>query len=284
MGPFEPYSQTYLYGEGTFRGVTVAWPTALVLRFLPFGMELGEQELTPRGTHPVTLFFYDFYRVHMNVPAPLPNMTYHEFVIGVPNVFVSSGLAAGMRRGPYFFMPRLLLDNALATYGGLLWWGFAKQVARMDISQHRYAVRDYTTGAPVISLDHQPMGDLQPLHHFPHFEPIRRLLNQPLITQLPMAMGPYFAGSWFQKNWRTAAIRPLRTVMTISREFVQGVPYGRYPAEGWSEGLDQSVLGSYELQAQWRQTLIYPLGAPALWPTPMRRGLRGNRPSALSPP
>lgn len=258
MRSFNPYNQVYLKGNGILRGVTVALPTGQVRNLLPWELELGSQNVTPRGTHPVILFFYDMFHAHMNIPSLLPNLTYHEQIVGVPFSYVTRGMLNPGPCGPFFFMPRLNLDNFLATLGGLLWWGFAKRMAHITVTQDRYTVKDSRSGATLISLDYQPTQGYQPIHRFPFFEPVQRMLNQPIVSQVPAAMGPYFVWSDFDKQWSTAGLRPLSTVVTISEEFVPGLHCGRYPVEGRTEGIDQSVLGSFELQTRWRQGLIHP--------------------------
>jgi hypothetical protein len=184
---------------------------------------------------------------------------------------VTRGLLNPDHNGPFFFMPRLNLDNFLATAGGLLWWGFAKQLAHITVTRNRYSVAERDSGAPLISLDFEPTGDYQPLPRLPHLEPVRRMLDQPILSQLPLGIGPYFVWSDFDKHWPTARVRPLSTVVTISQEFVQGLPNGRYPAEGRCQGIDQLVLGSYEIRTQWRQGLIHPSAFQFGWPLAPQR-------------
>ena len=255
MRPPSPYDDIRVIGDGVMRGVTLVLPTPTVRELLPWGLELGPQSLTPPGTHPVVLFFHDLFRAHMNIPTLLPNMTYREQVIGIPYSHVTTDWAGPS--GPFFFMPRLWLDNVLATFGGLLQWGFAKKLARFTVTAERYAVTDEAE-RPLISLDFERVGEPLPVAHFPHFEAIRSLIDQPLVSALPAAMGPFYVCSDFAKNWRTAKLRPLRTAVTIDRAFVTGLPCGRFPEEDLHPGIDESPFGGYELHTQWSQSLIYP--------------------------
>ena len=84
MNSSNPFAAVNLHGDGTMRGVTVALPSDRVSDFLPAGMKLGEQNVSPPGTHPVILFFHDMFRAQMSIPMLLPNMTYHEHSVGVP--------------------------------------------------------------------------------------------------------------------------------------------------------------------------------------------------------
>ncbi len=255
MKPPSPYNDVRLIGDGVIRGATLVLPTQTVQDLLPHGLVLGPQTLTPPGTHPVVLFFNDLFRAHMNIPTLLPNMTYHEQVVGVPFAYVTRSIAGPS--GPFFFMPQLWLDNVLATLGGLLFWGFAKRLARFTVTADRYAAVD-ESGRPLISLDFEPVGEPAPLSQFPLFEPLRQLMDQPLVSQLPAAMGPLFACSDFAKNWHTARVRPLRSAVHIARAFVPGLPCGRFPETDLHPGIDESPFGAYEIHSQWSQGLIYP--------------------------
>jgi hypothetical protein len=254
-----PFDFVNLVGDGLIRGATVVLPSAEVLRLLPHGLELGEQDLTPRGTHPVLFFFQDMYRAHMTIPTLLPNMTYNEQIVGVPFCYVTSPLhrRGAAIPGPFFYMARLFLDDFVPTIGGLLWWGFAKKLATILVTEDRIAVLG-RKGETVLSLDFQPVGEFRPLSALPHFERVRRIMDQPLVSQLPLARGPWFACSGFDKKWDVAEARPLTTVVRIDRSYVPGLPCGRFPAVGRSEGIDQSVLGSFQIRVPWRQGLPYP--------------------------
>jgi hypothetical protein len=101
---------------GRLRCVTFAWPWPLARRLLPWGLDLLPQVITPWGTHPVVLFFYDMFQAHMPAMPLLPSMTYHEHIVGVP--FTGITPALGGPAGPFFFMPRILLDGVLPWLGG----------------------------------------------------------------------------------------------------------------------------------------------------------------------
>ena len=91
FAPPNPFAAINLHGDGTMRGVTLALPTDRVRDLLPAGMELGAQDVSPKGTHPVILFFHDMFRAQMSIPTLLPNMTYHEHSVGVPFTYISRG-------------------------------------------------------------------------------------------------------------------------------------------------------------------------------------------------
>jgi hypothetical protein len=254
-----PFAAINLNGTGTMCGVTLALPIERVREFLPAGLELGEQQVTPAGTHPVILFFNDLFRAQMSIPTLLPNLTYHEHSFGVPYSYLSAGSITPGVPGPYYYMPRLYLDSFLATLGGLSFWGFPKEMSTFLVTGESYTVTSFS-GQRVMSLSWKTSADQtsRPIREYANFEPIRQMLSQPLISMVPLSFGPFFILSDFDKQWEVATVRPLATSLEVDVEYVPGYPAGRYPASGWSTGIDESVLGSYELRTPWRLSLPYP--------------------------
>jgi len=242
MTPASPFAAINLHGDGTMRGVTLALPTAQVRDLLPAGLELGDQKVTPAGTHPVILFFHDMFRAQMSMPTLLPNMTYHEHSVGVPFAYLSSSSITPGMPGPYYFF-----------------WGFAKEMASATVTETSYSVNSLA-GQRLTSLTWKKprQQEFRPIAEYKNFEPVRQMLNQPIISMLPAAMGPFFILSDFDKAWEVATIRPLETSVEVDQAYVPGYEAGRYPASGYSRGINASVLGSYELRAPWRLSLPYP--------------------------
>ena len=239
------------------RNVTLALPTALVRDLLPDGLELGPQEMTPRGTHPVVMGFHDMFRLHPSIPSLLPSMTYFEHSVGIPYCFVARGRITPTSPGPYYFMPILYLDSLLPMLGGRFFWGFAKELAAIRVSSDRYSVTRIS-GEPVLSLSYDGRGEAMPADGYPHFELQRQVTSQPLISMVPFGVGPFFTVAGFPKQWDVAAVRPLATVLDIFTDYVAGLPSGRYPAKGLSKGVDVSVMGAYELRAPFQISSPYP--------------------------
>jgi hypothetical protein len=250
-----------LVGSALMRGVTLTLPTRRVEELLPTGMRLRGQDLTPPGTHPLVLFFYHIFRAHMTIPTPMPDLTYYEQIVGVPFVDVVGDFPNPVPGGPFFFMPQLLLTDYLATLGGRLYWGFAKDLAQITETERSYEVRGLD-GRPLIKLELEHTGDAKPVRDYPHFERMQKVLDQPLVSQVPLGVGPYFVASDFSKVWSSARMRPMTTVVHIAEEFVPGLPTGRFPIHGRAPGIDVDVLGSYEFVTDWTQSLIYPTWFP----------------------
>ena len=266
-----PLPMLNLSGSGTQRGVTLALPVDKVRSMLPAGLELGRQDVTPAGTHPVMVFFHDIYRAYLSFPTLVPSLTYREHSVGVPFVHISGAVGGPSSPGPYYYMPTLYLNSILATLGGVAYWGFTKKPAHITRADGEYRVFEPAGGPPITSLTWEPTGEHRPVGDYAHFQPIRQILSQPLISMLPMSLGPFFVLSDFEKGWDVATLRPLQTVTHVHRQYVPGYDVGRYPSTARSPGIDRSVLGSFELWPPLRLTLPYP---PLLFDSQVRADFR----------
>ncbi|MDC3956111.1 acetoacetate decarboxylase family protein [Polyangium jinanense] len=259
-----PYQGMKLVGQWSVYGVTIALPREDVRWMLPDGLELGDQDLTHRDTHPVSLYFGHVRDAHMTFPRFFPpEMTYFEQVVGVPYVYAKRPLCGGRVRGPFFYMPRLFLTNLLATLGGILFWGFPKKLVRVVEGTNpartdgSYAVCPlYGGGDEILGLQWGATGAFEPATAVPSFQRQLEIMTQPLVSQQPLSVGPLLSCSDFDKLWREAEIRPLRTKTNIQEAFVPGLAPGRYS----SEGIDQSPTGAFQLRAPWELSLPYCCG------------------------
>ena len=245
-------------GFGHMRGVTLALPSDRVRNLLPSGLELGDQSLTSPGTHPVVLYFHDMFQAGFSIPITA-SQNYHEYSMNIPFVYLSRSLLMPGCYGPYQFMVKLYLDNFGATVLGLACFGFAKEMASIQVTTDRYTITSLT-GQRFMSLtwkEEDERGGFQPVALCANFQPIRQMVSQPLISSVPFSVGPFFAVSDFDKNWDVATVRPLRTIVEVELSSLPGYDSGRYPSTGWSPGIDESVLGSYELRVPWRLSFPY---------------------------
>ena len=249
-----PYPVGYT-GDGLTRGLTLALPCAQARSFLPAGLDIGEQHVTPPGTHPVILQFHDYSRCRLSVPTFLPDMQYREQTVSIPFTYVTG--AAGTSAGPYVFMPKLYLDHSFVTVAGFAFWGFGKSMAHISLTPDRYTVSS-PAGVRLVSLRWKAAanGHRTPAG-YPAFEPIRQILSQPLISMLPAAGGPFRVLTDFHRNWQTAALRPLQTILEIDAPYGPGFDCDRYPSSDWSTGIDTSTLGSFELSTPWFLSFPY---------------------------
>jgi hypothetical protein len=258
MNTINPFSAINLGGDGVFRGVTLAVPKERVQALLPSGLVLGEQTVTPAGTHPVIASFNDLSHARMSVPSLMPTLNYNEYTLGIPYSYIAR---SGLNRnspGPYYYMPKLFLDSMLAVIGGVSFWGFRKVPASFNVDGERFAITD--SGQALTSLSWTSAGALKPVSSYPNFEPIRSMLDQRLISQLPPLGGPIFVVSDFDRRWEAATLRPLETTLAIDSDFVPDcTSFAQYTVGRGttSPGIDKSVLGSYELVTPWRLSFPY---------------------------
>lgn len=259
MNTLNPFSAINLSGDGVFRGVTLSVPTALVTKLLPPGLALGAQGVTKPETHPVIVSYNELTRAQMSVPSLLPILNYYEYTLGIPYTFIARGGLNHNSPGPYYFMPKLFLNSTLAVIGGVAFWGFHKTPARFNVGDEHFNILT-GQGEQLTSLEWEPSGDFMPIAGYPNFEPIREMLDQPLVSQVPPTSGPIFVVSDFDKRWDAARLRPLRTTLTIDEDFVHGCKSFAQCTAGpatTSPGIDRNVLGSYELIAPWRLSMPY---------------------------
>jgi hypothetical protein len=245
-----PFTAINLHGDGTMRGVTLAVDRNFVRDFLPAGLELGKQDITPEDKHPVILLFNDMSRVELSIPTLLPPMTYHEHSVGVPFTYISSGSLTAGPPGPYYFVPKLYHDNSWERLSGLMLRIFPKEMASINVTARQYTVAS-ETGQRLTSLAWRTKGNgaYRPIAEYLNFEPVRRMLSQPLVSP-----GPIFILDDFDKAWDVAMVRPLRTALEVDVAYVEGFECG----SASSDGIDSSVLGSYELRVPWRLGVPYP--------------------------
>jgi hypothetical protein len=238
------YRNLKLLGSWTVRVATLVLPREQVAAMLPSGLVLGPQRLTPRGTHPLRLSFATPFAARMThwPPGFLGMHDYREHVIGIPFVYRSGTPAYG----PFYFMPRLLLDNAGSALGGNMFWGFEKELCQIECRPGLFRARDLFDGHPLLELRWQPNGRWRPAQEARNFRPSMNITDQPLV----------FRTLWnanFTHYWSTAMVRSVRSRVEIREPYVPHMPVGRFD----SAGLRSSVNGSYELRVTWATSLPY---------------------------
>lgn len=260
MTALRPPLAVQLEGECMMRIRIIALPKERVRQMLPPGLALGpyppEMNIDP-GSHPVLLCFNDVFRLQLSCPSLIPSLTYHEFQIGIPYIYLSSGPPQEGVNGPYYFMPRLYLDRWLPIIGGVTFWGFAKQPASIRVTENSYVVTG-PAGESVASLFWRPGSEraqVPPLIDDTILGIIRAILKQTLISRVPAGAGPYFALSEFV---RTLQI-PLSMETTVEVQAMD-IPLQmreRLQPDEWVPGISDSVLGGFFARVPWVLSLPY---------------------------
>lgn len=256
-----PYPCGYI-GDGVTRCVLLTVPAWMVQRLLPPNLELGTQDVSAPGTHPVVLQFHDFSRCRFSLPNLLQPLNFHEQTLGIPFTRISSRADAASRREPFYFMPKLYLDHPWVWAVGRNLWGFDKEMATVEVTRNRYAVTSFA-GRQLASLTWScpEEGSRARFAKGDEFEPLRNILSQTLISLSPAAMGPIFTVTDFDRNWDRAIIRPISAALVVDPCYVKGFDGGRFGTDVDPADPDYSMIGCYEVSAQWWLSFPYlPLG------------------------
>jgi hypothetical protein len=252
-----PYPIGFI-GDGLTRCAALALPAPIVRSFLPASLELGDQDVTPIGTHPVILLFHGFNYCQFSFPTLLPPMSFHEQTFGIPFTRIQAGTAVAGASGPFYFMPKMYLDDLWVLMVGRNFWGFDKQMAVVTVTENCYTVTSHW-GRRLASLSWGVGGD-EPRaarEGYPEFEPIRQMLSQPLISLSPAALGPLLTLTDFDRSWDLGTVRPIHSDLELDPFYLPGFQGGRFATSRDSAEAQPGLLGAYELSAQWWLSFPY---------------------------
>jgi hypothetical protein len=162
---------------------------------------------------------------------PIFPMRYQEMFIGVPGLRLDDDRTGA---DGYHYLPRLYLDRFLPTLGGNLLWGLTKRLARLASADDHHDVAFEVTSLvrkrKYCKLTGTPRGPFQVPSNLPELAPLRRLLDELVVSRLFFQQGP-FALSDFKWHWQDAKVRPIdNALVTVCREFIPGARPGPYEA------------------------------------------------------
>jgi hypothetical protein len=254
-----PYSFGFV-GDAITRCIALALPSSKVRAMLPAGLGLCAQSVTPQGTHPVILQSHTFAHCQFSFPTMLPPMSFHEQTLGIPFVCVSA--APGLRAaGPYYFMPKLYLDDRWNLFIGRNFWGFNKELARVRVNAGSYTVTSMT-GRRLAGLTWSVSGD-EPrpaIGGYEQFEPVRKMLSQTPLSFSPAAVGPIPTLTDFDRSWNLGTVRRLRAVLDIDAAYCPRFSGGHYETADETGQASGWPALAFEVSAQW--WLSYPYLLP----------------------
>jgi hypothetical protein len=257
-----PYRSMRLIGRWNLHVVQIALPIDNVRAMLPPGLALAPQQLTPEGTHPVRLYFTADLHATLSWPPGI-DMLYNEQCFGVPFVSRVAQAFPVAPSGPYYYMPRLWLDDWVPTYGGLVFWGYEKRLANIEVAAEKedekdwivYRVADRMTGIPQITARWQlEPGEPVRVSNEPNFAAQQAVMDQPVVSQVPWSMGPYQALAHFDMTWNAAIVQGIQAEVEIHQPFIPGLPVARFPR---TRGIADDPFGSYVLTCPWELGLAY---------------------------
>lgn len=230
--------------------VVLALPIEDVKRLLPAGLELAPQIVTPLGKHPVFVLLS-----HDHFDAWFGDMDYHELMVGVP--YTQLRETSAPNRGPFIYMPRLYLDQAIPRILGNRLYGFEKLPGEIDASETAYTVREPGGGATIVRAELSDTGTAAAPAEFANFDLVRQLFEQPTVSQAlrivdPDAFHARDAGGPFLCSTVTyafgdprASLQPSRIRLEVTEQLTPaGILAGTYEREG----IDVAQLGSFHLK------------------------------------
>jgi hypothetical protein len=248
-GPGEPKRELLLPRskldmEGTYDADVVTWPMKIeiVTQMLSRGLELGPQNWTAPGLHPVLFMFGRQVNVRPNF-VPIHGMIYDELIVAIPYVQWDDNRYA--YRGPYVCSPRLYLDRLLPTLLGRL-VGYPKRVAHTRADEGTFQVRDLRHNSSLIRGSFFSRGRAGKMGDFPLFGATAALLRQPILGRA-LLVGPYL-GTFLNFELDKALIQAVGAELWIERPFLRGLQVGSHQAPG----VDEVALGAFRFIVPWR--------------------------------
>lgn len=283
----EQGKQSVFEGVGTIdtNVVVRTLPVETVRKLLPPGLELAPQPLSFPEEHPVFFLFS-----HDHFTAWFGTMDYEELMVGVPYVQLADVHAPN--RGPFIYMPRLYLNDNLPRILGNRIYGFEKLEADITNDDGTYRVTQPGTSEPIVTAKFQTVGSAGPVTSLPNFETVRRIFEQPTVSQALRIIDPDafhdqgllspFLCSTITYDFATAKITPIKAEVSISDQLTPpGLPIGSFERPS----LADDTLGSFRLQAKQVVSLPGSCGATRFEGTPGRKQrvvVLGGGPSACA--
>jgi uncharacterized protein with NAD-binding domain and iron-sulfur cluster len=250
-----PWPLTPFFGTGAVDGWFSfhAVDAAALQAILPPGMTLHPQDLTPKGTHPVTILANRQLGVRASaLPGFLGFRPYFEAIISVASVQVDG------HPGVFNYLPNLYLSNRAAQLSGRWFYGFDKRMGRLAMGNADYSVAT-PDGSPVWSARYQARGFAGSLMDSPDAGRVQTLCDQVIVTQGKLSRWQF---SSFDFSLGTAEITPVAAEITIEDSALAELPAGRMSApplavSGGATRHGHGLPGAFRIRTSW--TLSNPL-------------------------
>lgn len=212
---------------------------------LPAGLDLAPQDFMPGDRHPVMVILGRQSDVR---PILLPlGSDYLEFILAVP--FVEH--RARGPQGPFCYCPRLFLDRRSPTVAGRLLYGYAKRRARIRATEGSYGIADLANGAPLLTADFRISGAAAETSR----SGAATLFNLPVISQALRG----WCYSCADLGLDHAFVQPVELDLVIHRQFVSGLPVGRFSIAG----VEVNGARACRIRTSWRLAGPWARRAPA---------------------
>jgi hypothetical protein len=227
----------------------VAVPAETARAMLPEGLRLAPQRLTPATQHPLLFVLGRQRKVRLALFSF--GLDYLESILVVP--FVEHARPERRPRGPFGWLPCLLLDRPLPVLAGRLLLAYAKQRAVIEATDDSYRIACARTGAPLLSARFSAAG--ASFSGCPR--PLAEILRLPVISRRARGAWRYSVAGL---DLERAEVRPIAIDLTIERPLVPGLPTGAFRLEA-EAGRALRLRTSWRLTGPWARRSPRPLEA-----------------------
>lgn len=241
--------------KGTFDATVFIVPLAKekVQSILPKGLELAPQTSTSEDKHPVLVILGKQKRVR-NVmgSSTLPyEFNYTETVVAIPYTQVSKNRLRGVKyRGPYYFMPKIFLDNAVPQILGLP-YGYEKVQSAFALAPKKVEGKTYASysiskgGKTFVSALSQAASEVGSPEDFANFAEVQQMLDQPIIG---IRKDGFTCSSFDWNKDNNLQIQSITASLRVASPLVHG---GIGPFDFSSKGIARAKLGAFNILSDW---------------------------------
>ena len=231
--------------EGRF--VLTSLPAEFLESLLPPLLQLGPQNYSPAGYHPVMLM-HNYTHLHSTdhlTRIAILNklelkLDYNEFILMLPFVqFRDNTVEAGKQ---FCFLPVLYLDSLLAVMGGRMFWEFNKEMARFKVSETDFSVHTEILDDLYFTSTFQQDGNPVPTRSIQNFEDLKPILDLPVIEFGPEG----YVTSIYKMDYETAELVP--TTASVINTSCKYLPAH---ASIIADSIEQQVLGAFNMNYNW---------------------------------
>ena len=233
--------------RGTYEATVfvLSLPQSEVRALLPAGLELGAQNSTGAEKHPVLVILGKQKRVRNVVGrTTLPyEFNYTETVLAVPYTRLSAGtLPRAKYRGPFYFMPKIFLDNRVPQFLGYA-YGYNKVIAKLVADTGTYLI---SRGAQsLLNASFVSQAAFASPERFPKYAEVERMMKQPIIGKRPDGF-VCSAFDWNPEN--NLRIQPVSGTLQILVPLMNG---SVGPLFYKSRSIKDARLGSFNVNSAW---------------------------------
>ena len=214
----------------------LAVPADTASAMLPDGLRLARQSVTPENQHPLLLMLGRQRNVRLALFSS--GIDYLEFILAVP--FVEHD-RPDRPRGPFGYLPCLLLDCRLPIVAGRLLLAYNKRRAAISATEDTYRIACAHSGEPLLSARFRARAgsrDGRPP------APITEILQLPVISRRARVAWRYSVADLALDR---AEIAPIEMDLAIARPFVPGLPADSF-------ALEAKRGQAFRLRISWRLT------------------------------